>query len=116
MKLIKFVFAIITTPWLGPLGSILFAVGVGLMMPPLQSLATGTVADELRGGILGLYQSVISLSTIFSTALGGVLFAITPITPYWFGGLLAFMTIMPATILLRQSQTSRLPEETIPSR
>lgn len=67
----SFIFALITTPWLGPFGSIFFAIGIGIMMPPLQSLATTTVDDQERGGVLGLYQSAINLSTIFSTALGG---------------------------------------------
>jgi DHA1 family tetracycline resistance protein-like MFS transporter len=54
-----------TSPWLvGPISLIAFAVGSGLMMPSLQSLATVTVHDELRGGVLGLYQSATSLGVI----------------------------------------------------
>ena len=45
------------------------------MMPPLQSLSTRTVADQMRGGVLGVYQSTISLSIIVSTAISGVIFA-----------------------------------------
>ena len=59
-----FMFAALTTVFFGAIGSLLFAVGMGLMMPPLQSLSTQTVADELRGGVLGVYQSTISLSII----------------------------------------------------
>ena len=33
-----FFFAVATVPWLGLPGSIFFAMGMGLMMPPLQSL------------------------------------------------------------------------------
>jgi DHA1 family tetracycline resistance protein-like MFS transporter len=113
--LAMFIFAAITSPWLGVFGSFFFAVGMGVMMPSLQSLATHTVVDELRGGVLGLYQSALSLSTIFSTALGGVLFAISPTTPYWSGGLLAAVTVGPAIILLKRSRASKLEEEMAPS-
>ncbi|MFQ5612322.1 MAG: MFS transporter [Anaerolineae bacterium] len=109
------VFAVITTPWLGPLGSVLFALGMGVMMPSLQSLATGTVADELRGGVLGLYQSAISLSTIISTALGGVLFAIGPTMPYWAGAVLSTLSLLPAAVLWRQSRVVPAQAETAPT-
>jgi DHA1 family tetracycline resistance protein-like MFS transporter len=97
----SFIFAIITTPWLGPFGSIFFATGIGIMMPPLQSLATTTVDDQERGGVLGLYQSVINLSTIFSTALGGFFFGISPTLPYWFGGIVSLLVVIPALGLVR---------------
>lgn len=79
----SFLFVMAVTPVIGAFGSIFFALGMGLMMPPLQSLTTKVVDDEVRGGVLGLYQSSISLATIFSTALAGSLYAITPTTPYW---------------------------------
>ena len=94
--------AIAIAPWYGILGSILFPVGMGLMMPPLQSLSTRTVADEVRGGVLGLYQSTISLATIFSTALGGIVFAINPRYPYWLGMVLSLLVLVPAYYFLRR--------------
>lgn len=100
----SFIFALITTPWLGPFGSIFFAIGIGIMMPPLQSLATTTVDDQERGGVLGLYQSAINLSTIFSTALGGYFFAISPTLPYWLGGIVSLLVIIPAMGLVRWRQ------------
>ena len=96
-----FIFAVITTPWLGAFGSIFFAVGIGIAMPPLQSLATTTVDDQERGGVLGLYQSAINLSTIFSTALGGYFFAISPTLPYWLGGIVSLLVVIPALGLVR---------------
>ncbi|HSH04054.1 MAG TPA: MFS transporter, partial [Anaerolineae bacterium] len=45
-----FIYAVIATPWLGAVASIIFAVGMGLMMPSLQGLATQTVDEEVRGG------------------------------------------------------------------
>ncbi len=97
----SFIFAVITSPWLGPFGSIFFATGIGIMMPPLQSLATTTVDDEERGGVLGLYQSSINLSTIFSTALGGLFFQISPTLPYWLGGIVSLLVVIPAMGLVR---------------
>jgi DHA1 family tetracycline resistance protein-like MFS transporter len=97
----SFIFAVIASPWLGAFGSIFFAIGIGIMMPPLQSLATITVSDEERGGVLGIYQSAINLSTIFSTALGGFFFQISPTLPYWLGGVVSFLVVIPALGLVR---------------
>lgn len=97
-----FFFAAATTPWLGLPGSLFFAMGMGLMMPPLQSLSTRTVADEVRGGVLGLYQSTVSLATIFSTALGGIIFAQNPRYPYWLGLALSLFVLVPAYLFLRR--------------
>ncbi|MCA9938951.1 MAG: MFS transporter [Anaerolineales bacterium] len=109
-----FVFALITTPWLGPIGSLLFAAGVGLAMPPLQSLSTRTVADELRGGVLGLYQSALSLSTILSTAVAGSLFAVHATTPYWLGGSLSVAVAVPAFFLLQYIRRGHLTPRPVP--
>lgn len=97
-----FILAALTTVLFGAIASLLFAVGMGLMMPPLQSLSTRTVADELRGGVLGVYQSTISLSIIFSTAISGVIFAMNPTAPFWLGAGLSVLVFFPAILLVRQ--------------
>ena len=97
-----FLFAVAVSPWLAVIPLILFPLGLGITMPALQSLGTETVTDEVRGGVLGLYQSTVSLATIFSTALGGVLFAVTPATPYWVGGVLSAVIIIPTLYLWQQ--------------
>jgi MFS transporter, DHA1 family, tetracycline resistance protein len=96
------IYAVISSPYLGAFGSIFFALGMGIMMPPLQALATETADDSNRGGILGVFQSVASLSTIFSTAIGGVIFAINPRLPYWTAVMLSLVVLMPAIYLWRQ--------------
>ena len=98
-----FILAAITIPVAGAFASLLFAVGMGLMMPSLQSLSTHTVADELRGGVLGVYQSTMSLSVIFSTAISGVIFAMNATAPFWIGGVLTVLVLIPATMLIRQT-------------
>lgn len=95
------VFALVSSPWAAAAGAALFALGTGLSMPSLQSIATRVVADAFRGGALGWYQSALSLSTIFSTAFGGVLFAVHPRTPYWVGAALAAAAVVPALSLSR---------------
>ncbi|VAW43070.1 Uncharacterized MFS-type transporter [hydrothermal vent metagenome] len=95
-------YAIAVGPWLGIPGSIFFAMGMGLMMPSLQSLSTRTVPDEVRGGVLGLYQSTVSLATIFSTALGGIIFAQNPRNPYWLGMGLSIFAVIPAYLFLKR--------------
>ncbi len=96
--------SLMVSPLLAVLGTIPFAIGTGLMMPSLQSLTTRTVADELRGGVLGVYQSSISLSTIIATAISGTLFEINPRLPYWVGAILFGVMGIQALRLLNWSQ------------
>lgn len=110
-----YIFAIITNALFGTAAMVLFAVGSGLMMPALQSLSTTTVGDEVRGGVLGLYQSAISLSTIVSTAIGGTLFEITPATPYFVGGTLFMVSILPGLLVLRLVNNGDLKQEAVPA-
>ncbi len=100
-----FLYVVALGPVLAAFGSIFFALGSGLMMPPLQSLTTKTVAPQLKGGILGIYQSVISLAVIFSTAISGVIFEVSPTVPFLFGGILFFLALVPAVFLWNWSRT-----------
>jgi MFS transporter, DHA1 family, tetracycline resistance protein len=102
--------ALTTSPWVAAVGTLFFALGQGIMMPSLQSLGTTTVVDEVRGGVLGLYQSSVSLATIFSTAVAGVLFAIDPTVPYWLAGGLGLLVLAPALLLARRWRA--MPEPT----
>lgn len=95
------IFVVITSPWLGAVGSIFFAMGMGLLMPPLQSAATRTVEDEVRGGVLGLSQSVVSVSTIISTAVAGTIFAVGATLPYELGVLLTIVAL-PLVLVLHK--------------
>ncbi len=84
--------------------SICFQFGIGITMPSLQSLATRTVPDRLRGGVLGVYQSSISLGVIFGTGFGGLLFQVSPQMPYWVAAGSGLFAIGVAFVLLRQSR------------
>ncbi len=94
-------FAIATMIWVAGIGSALFAVGSGLLLPTLQAMATRTVDDSMRGGVLGVYQSTTSLAVILSTAASGVLFAISPHTPYIGAFVLSALSLIPALMLVR---------------
>lgn len=82
-------------------GGALMAVGGGLSLPPAQAIATRALPDQFRGGVLGLFNSVASLGTILSTALGGVLFAMSVTLPAWVGAALSLVAVIPALLLLR---------------
>ncbi len=96
-----FLLAVATEPVFGTGSIVIFALGSGLLLPPLQSLVTKTVIKELRGGVLGLYQSVMSLGVIISTAVSGALFALDPTVPNWLGGILFCLSILPGIFLWR---------------
>ena len=98
-----FTLGVVLVPWLGAISLFLFAVGSGLMLPSLQSLSTNTVGDHLRGSVLGVFQSAISLSVIFSTALGGSLFAVNPRFPFLLATVLLLLLLVPSAQLMRWS-------------
>ncbi len=95
------IFAIATVVWVAGIGSALFAVGSGLLLPTLQALATRSVDDSMRGGVLGVYQSTTSLAIIISTAMSGFLFAVSPHTPYIAAFVLSGLSLIPALMLVR---------------
>jgi len=100
-----FLFALATGPLLGSLSMVFIAIGSGLLMPALQSLVTKTVADEQRGVILGLQQSVMNLGVIIATGLSGALFTLSPALPNWVGGLLYIVALLPGLMLWHWSRS-----------
>ena len=106
-------FAVAITPLYGYLAAVLFPFGQGTMMPPLQAMATQTVEDELRGGVLGVYQSILNLAIIAGTALSGSLFAASPALPFWIATALGLAAVIPTLSLLRGHK--RALEETYPA-
>lgn len=75
---------------------LLTIVGLGFIFGP-----------AVRGGALGVYRSSVSLAIIISTAIAGLIFAVSPSTPYWVGALLSIVALLPALLLpfhLRQQK------------
>jgi DHA1 family tetracycline resistance protein-like MFS transporter len=99
----------------GVFGSIVFPLGLGIMMPSLQSMATRSVDDELRGGVLGVYQSAISLSIIIGTATGGLLFSISPWLPYWVSAGMGALALIPAFVLWQRNRDGLLFRDPLPT-
>lgn len=95
------VWALARNPWVAVPPSFIFSMGSGLMRPPLQSMSTQTVPDEVRGAVLGWFQSSVSLSTIVATAIGGTLYNIDPAAPLWIGAVLFFVMLVPGLYLIR---------------
>jgi MFS family permease len=100
--------------WVAGIGSALFAIGSGLLLPTLQAIATQTVDDSMRGGVLGVYQSTTSLAVIISTAVAGVLFVMSPHMPYIAAFVLSALSLVPALLLVRyygrQKETESVQE------
>jgi DHA1 family tetracycline resistance protein-like MFS transporter len=94
-------FGMATMVWVMGIGSALFAIGSGLLLPTLQAIATKTVDDSMRGEVLGIYQSSTSLAVIISTAASGLLFGISPHTPFIAAFVLSGLSLIPALMLAR---------------
>jgi len=105
-----FMLAIAIEPIFASASLVVFAIGSGLLLPPLQSIITKTVARELRGAVLGLYQSVMSLGVIISTAVSGAIFALDATLPNWLGGILFCLALLPAAFLWRWARRRDLGE------
>lgn len=102
------IYAVVSSPWLGAFGSLFFAFGFGIAHPPLQSMSTSCVEEQDRGGVLGMFQSSINLSTIVSTAIAGILFAHAPQTPYWVGAAASLVVVFAVVGVM-----SRIPGQPV---
>jgi DHA1 family tetracycline resistance protein-like MFS transporter len=103
------IWAVVASPWLAAVGSIVFALGTGLSMPPLQTWRRRTVDESMRGGA-GV-QSSVSLAIIISTAVAGRFSRLAHL-PYWTGAALCLAAVLPAVSLKRwaNGRPGALPE------
>lgn len=109
-----FILAVATEPLSGAVGIMVFSVGSGLLLPSLQSITTKTVIRELRGAILGLFQSVQNLAVIISTAIAGAIFSLDPTLPNWLGALLFSLALIPGLFLWRSMQNDAFIQAKLP--
>ncbi|MBK9123054.1 MAG: MFS transporter [Chloroflexi bacterium] len=84
-----------------------FALGSGIMMPPLQSLATHAAPDNARGAVVGLTGSAQSLGVIIGTLIASPLLSIVvagrpTLGPYLFNTILFAVMLIPAIGLVRR--------------
>ena len=68
--------------WLFPSLAIL-SVGGAMAQPTLASLVSQFSPDEMRGSVMGVYQSAGSLARILGPLWAGVWFHLTPTLPFW---------------------------------
>jgi DHA1 family tetracycline resistance protein-like MFS transporter len=96
--------AVFVSPWLiGLVSLMMVAIASGVMMPSLQSLATTSVPENQNGAVLGIYGAATSLGVITGHVLGGQLFAVAHTLPYIVSGLILWLTIAPALVLMRRA-------------
>jgi DHA1 family tetracycline resistance protein-like MFS transporter len=91
-----------------------FAFGQGVSEPSLQSLVTRFGVGQVRGQMLGFYQSARSLALIIGPIWAGYVFeALSPRAVYWGGSLLVFIAILFVLVLLRQDLPSGISQRNL---
>jgi DHA1 family tetracycline resistance protein-like MFS transporter len=97
-------------PFIAIIGAMTFAMGTGIMMPPLQSLVTYAAPDHARGAVVGLASSAQSLGVIAGTLLAGPLLGIEiagrpSLAPYLTNAVMFSLLAVPAWFLVRRFGT-----------
>jgi MFS family permease len=79
------------------IASTLYAVGVGVANPTINSLCSRLVPDSRQGELFGLMQGTRSLGFVLGPVVGGFLFDWIPAAPYLVAGLvcLCAATLVP---------------------
>jgi MFS transporter, DHA1 family, tetracycline resistance protein len=87
------------------------ALGMGLMQPTLNSLISQQAGGEEQGEIMGVSQSVASLSRVLGPFAAGFCFAaFGRNSPYFVGAVLTGIALLLALNLMRGLTTARLAE------
>jgi MFS transporter, DHA1 family, tetracycline resistance protein len=95
------------------LGAVLtgLALGMGLMQPTLNSLISQQAGGEEQGEVMGVSQSVASLSRVLGPFAAGFCFAaFGRNSPYFLGAVLTGVALLLALNLMRGLTTARLAE------
>jgi MFS family permease len=88
------------------------ALGMGAMQPSLNSLISRRAGDDEQGGVLGVAQSVGSLSRVLGPLIAGALFSgFGRNSPFFWGALLVVLSLLVA---LRLPRTSARPDPVSP--
>ncbi len=87
------------------------ALGMGLTQPSINSLISRRAGREEQGSVLGVTQSVGSLSRVVGPALAGVLFGdLGRASPFWWGAALIAIALLLSLHLYRGLGAAPLPE------
>ncbi|MCB9454324.1 MAG: MFS transporter [Anaerolineaceae bacterium] len=93
--------ALVPNPFVHIFGLASFAIGTGLQIPSLQGLAANSVPGQVRGAVMGVFQSAQNLGIIFGSAIAGTIYAAHTNYPLMIGGLLFFVMLLPSLMLSR---------------
>ncbi|HTV43737.1 MAG TPA: MFS transporter [Stellaceae bacterium] len=87
------------------------ALGMGLTQPSMNSLISRRAGRAEQGSVLGVTQSVGSLSRVVGPALAGVLFAdLGRASPFWWGAGLVAVALVLTLQLVRGPGVAALPD------
>ncbi len=82
------------------MGLALLAIGYGGALPSLLGLVSRVAPDDLRGGVLGVGQSVGSMARIVGPAAAGIAFDVGTGVPYLMGAGIAWLASLGALTFL----------------
>lgn len=110
-------------PFLAIPAAVLFAMGMGIAAPPLQSLATSAAPDNARGAVVGLTSAAQSLGIIAGTLISGPMLGITvagrpSLAPYLFNAVMFALLTIPSLALVRRfggRPLTPMPEAAVPA-
>src|SRR3954454_8044636 len=86
------------------------ALGMGLMQPSINSLISRRAGAERQGEVMGVAQSIGSLSRVLGPIIAGALFSgIGPSSPFFWGALLVALSVLLGWPLLRGAATVTAP-------
>lgn len=86
----------------------LYAIGVALANPMINTLCSRLIAKERQGELFGTLQGVRSFGFALGPVVGGVLFDLHPWTPYFFAGGVCLLAVG----LVSRSQATAQPVPT----
>jgi MFS family permease len=85
--------------------SIVMAVGSGLATPTLTGMVSNSVSPREQGSILGVTQSVNSLTRIFGPLWAGFAFDTLGMpSPYWSGAIFILVALVLALVYVGASR------------
>lgn len=98
--------------WMAGVSVVFLAMGLGLMLPSINSLATTLADPSWKGQILGFVQSSANLGVITSSVISGYLFSLSPQFPFWLGLFLTIVMVLPIFLLRKGLATIAVASKT----
>jgi len=93
------------------LAGTLFSIGTGLANPTLNAVGSLLTPATRQGELFGVLQATRSIGFFVGPILGGLLFDLSPASPYWIAAIVAFI----AAVVLRLSPAVSTQMESRPN-